>query len=204
MDKGISFDELRQAIRDLAAGNTPPAFGIGDPVSVEIVVQPDQSRFVVIGERGKTPPLHLEPLPMTFLVYLAEERRSGGTNYVKRTSKGMVPAHMSVWTSIVKQVGSSARGLDARGALRGAARWAARINGVVAAFLGESSKRLVIGRQKRGSRETYSLNPDVAGVQIYWPPDFGLPRIQKHPDRSTIGANLIERAVETVSEMKGD
>lgn len=168
IDKGISFEELRQAIRDLVAGKPPAPFGIGDPVALDIFINVDQRRFVVTGERGMTPELSLEPLPMTFLLYLAEERNARGSNYVKKMHQGMAPAHLTIWESIVKRVGSD-RGLDARGVLLDPARWAALINKALTPFLAQSPKRLIIGPQKRGAHATYSLSPDIPEVRIIWP-----------------------------------
>lgn len=167
-DKGISFDELRQTIRNLVAGDTP-VVGIGDPVALDLFIEVDQRHLVVIGEGGQTPELSLEPLPMTFLIYLAEERKAGGTNYVKRMHQGMAPAHLNIWESIAKRVGGPSRGLEPSGILSAPARWAARVNEILKPFLAQSSRQLIIGPQKRGSRATYSLNADIGTVRIVWP-----------------------------------
>jgi len=166
--KGASFDELRTAIRNLVAGKTPSSFGIGEPVSLTLFIEPDQRSFVVGGERGKTPELELGPLPMTFLIYLAEERNAGAANYVKRTTAGMVPAHMNIWESIARRMGGS-RGLDANHVLLDPARWAAQINQKLRPFLAQSPKPLILGPLKRGARATYSLSPGISKVDIVWP-----------------------------------
>src|ERR1700687_2872258 len=60
--KGEFFDQLREVIRCVARGIPPESIDIGKPVGLVLHIENGDHRFEVIGSRGRTPVLQLEPI----------------------------------------------------------------------------------------------------------------------------------------------